>query len=263
MSYLLDKKKKNKKIRNFLLVVFLLGILFYFNNFIFQTTSNLTVGLFRPVIVLGNNLTARVDNLFFYFSSKKYLALENQSLIQDREKLTSQLSNNQTLFLENQELKNILNRKTENQEFILSTILVKPNVTIFDVILIDVGSQAGVSVGDLVFAYGNTPIGKIAEVYDNTAKVVLFSTSGEKTTAIISGRNIYVDLIGRGGGNFEIILPRDLVLEKGTEISLPNINPYVVAKVETIISDPRDSYQKAILKSPVNMFELKFVQVVK
>ncbi|MFA7285996.1 MAG: rod shape-determining protein MreC [Candidatus Paceibacterota bacterium] len=263
MSYLLDKKKKNKKIRNFLLVILLLVILFFFNNFIFKSLSSISVGILRPVFVLGNNLDARVDNFFSYFSSKKYLELENQSLLKDREMLTSQLANYKTLSLENQELKNILNRKPENQDFTLATVLVKPNISVFDIMIIDIGSNAGVSVGDLVFAYGNTPIGKVAEVYDDTSKVVLFSTSGEKTGAIISGRNIAVDLIGRGGGNFEIILPRDLSLEKGTEIILPNTNSYVVAKVETVISDPRDSYQKAILSTPINIFELRFVEVVK
>lgn len=263
MSYLLDKKKRNKKIRNFLLIVLIFVILFFFNNFIFKSFSSLSVGVLRPVFVLGNNLNDRVDNFFSYFSSKKYLALENQSLLKDKESLIAELSNYKTLSLENQELKNILNRKKDDQEFTLATILVKPNVSMFDVVLIDVGSPSGVAVGDLVFAYGSTPIGRIAEVYENTSKVVLFSTSGEKTGAVISGKNIYVDLIGRGGGNFEIILPRDLSLEKGAEIILPDTDSYVLAKVETIISDPRDAYQKAILSTPINIFELRFVEVLK
>jgi len=56
-------------------------------------------------------------------------------------------------------------------------------------------------------------------------------------------------------------LPRDFVLEKRTEIILPGITPYIVGIVETIISDPRDSFQKALLVSPVNIQELKFVEV--
>jgi hypothetical protein len=58
-----------------------------------------------------------------------------------------------------------------------------------------------------------------------------------------------------------MMLPRDLVIEKGNEVVLPGINIRAVATVETIISDPRDSYQKALLKSPINIQELKFVQV--
>jgi len=58
-----------------------------------------------------------------------------------------------------------------------------------------------------------------------------------------------------------MILPRDFVLEKGNEVVLPGITPYTLGVVETIISDPRDSFQKALLVSPVNIQELKFVEV--
>ena len=58
-----------------------------------------------------------------------------------------------------------------------------------------------------------------------------------------------------------MIMPRDLKLEKGDQVVLPGIIPYVVGIVETIISDPRDPFVKALLTSPVNIQELKFVEV--
>jgi len=44
-------------------------------------------------------------------------------------------------------------------------------------------------------------------------------------------------------------------------VVLPGITPYTLGIVQTILSDPRDSFQKALLVSPVNIFELKFVEV--
>jgi hypothetical protein len=44
---------------------------------------------------------------------------------------------------------------------------------------------------------------------------------------------------------------------------LPGMSAHVVGVVETIISDPRDSFQKALLTSPVNIRELKFLEVGK
>jgi hypothetical protein len=72
-----------------------------------------------------------------------------------------------------------------------------------------------------------------------------------------------MQLVGRGGGNFEMILPRDLVVANEATVVLPGITPYVVAVVETILTDPRDSYQKALLASPINIFELNLVEVEK
>ena len=54
-----------------------------------------------------------------------------------------------------------------------------------------------------------------------------------------------------------------LVYRVGCQIVLPGINPYVLATVSTIISDPRKKKQKALLASPVNIQELKFVEVEK
>jgi hypothetical protein len=157
----------------------------------------------------------------------------------------------------------ILGRKNEQVDMILGVVLAKPNQSIYDTLLIDIGINHGVKVGDKVFASGNIPIGTIREVYPSSAKVVLFSNSGEVTSVIVSGKNVSMELVGRGGGNFEMTMPRDFTLLKGDQVVLPSINNHVVAIVETIISDSRDAFQKAILVSPVNFQQLKFVQVEK
>jgi len=145
----------------------------------------------------------------------------------------------------------------------LATILSKPSVSFFDTLIVDVGEKNGVLAGDLVLAYGDIPIGRVSEVYRNTSKITLFSSSGEKTTGIIKGKDIYVEVIGRGGNNFEIILPSDLNIYEGIKILLPDIYPYVFAEVKSIITDPRDLYQKALLVSPINVQEIKFVEIAK
>ena len=191
------------------------------------------------------------------------------SLIKDRDILQNKLAEYDAMLLnynsildENIKIKEILDRKGEKIEMLLSAILSKPNISPYDTLIIDVGSSSGVKEGDTVFALGNIPIGVVSGVEINSSKVVLFSNSGEKTEVVLS-KDVFMQIIGRGGGNFEMILPRDLVLEKGSTVSLPGIFPYVVAKVETIISDPRDSFAKALLTSPVNIQELKFVQIKK
>jgi cell shape-determining protein MreC len=186
---------------------------------------------------------------------------ENQIL---KDELNNEKGKNNEYFAllkKNQELKEILGRTDENKDTILASILV--NNQIFDTFIIDIGENQNIKQGDLVFAYGNIPVGRIAEVYSTSSKVNLFSKAKEKTSVIIQSKNIYIDLIGRGGGNFEIILPRDLVLEKGENVLLPDIDTYLIAKVDSIISDPRDSFQKALLTTPVNINQLRFVQVVK
>ena len=146
---------------------------------------------------------------------------------------------------------------------ILASILSRPNQSPYDTLVIDIGARDGISVGQKVFALGNVPVGYIGMTYPNSSKVTLFSNPGEKTEVVVAGKNVFMEVVGRGNGNFEMILPRDFVLEKGTEVSLSGITSHVLGVVQTIVSDPRDSFQKALLISPVNIQELKFVEIEK
>lgn len=261
MSYLQNRNKKRKNILRIIFVLITLFFVIYFRVSIFSFLSKASNFVFYPILKFGNNISQTISDKKILFISKQNLLNENDSLKNELEILKNESLNYNVILDDNLKLKEILARKKENENMILGTIVSKLGQYFFGTYTIDVGSSDGIKVGDLVFALGNIPIGKVKEVFDHSAKVVLFSKSGEKTEAVISKYDIFVELVGRGGGNFEIILPRDLEIEKGQELLLSNIKPHLIAKVVDIISDPRDSYKKVLLTSPINIQELKFVQV--
>jgi cell shape-determining protein MreC len=267
MSYLLDKKIKRNKVFKYILFVIVLFVLIYFRSGVFYGLSYISSVIFRPVLILGNNIGGTLSNTNSYFYFKNSLLLENEDLKSKLNEEEARMANYNSILDENLKMKEIFGRlpaqagKNPKANMILASILSKPNRSPYDTLVIDIGINSGIVFGQRVFALGNIPIGRIAEVYVNSAKVILFSNPGEKTEVIISGRDTFMQIVGRGGGNFEMSLPRDFVLEKGTEVVLPGITPYVVGIVQTIISDPRDAFQKALLASPVNIQELKFVEV--
>lgn len=261
MSYLLDKKEKRKKFLNIAFGVVIFIFLFYFRLSIFNGFSYISQTIFRPILSAGNSVGEKFGNSISYFLSKNSLYVENQNLQSQIKEEEVRMANYDSIVAENASLKEILGRKNEKTAMILAAILSKPNKSIYDTLLIDAGIKEGVKVGDTVFALGDVPVGRVDIVYDNSSKVVLFSNSGETTQATISNKNVFMDLVGRGGGNFEMILPRDFVLQKGDQALMPGSNAYVLAIAETVISDPRDPFTKALLRSPVNIQELKFVEV--
>lgn len=269
MSYLLDKKIKEKKIFKITISIVLLFILFYFRSGIFNGLSYVTGNLFRPVLVLGNNVGEKFTNTISYFISKNSLYLENENLQIKLEEDKIKMLNYDALLKENYDLKEILGRKKENTNMVLAVILSKPNQSIYSTLTIDVGIEQGIKIGDMVFALGYVPIGRISDVYQNSSKVILFSSAGEKNQGIISSEfsglreDIFVEVVGRGGGNFETILPRDFVFKKGDQVIWPGFNPYVFALIENTISDLRNPFAKTLLTSPVNIQNLKFVEVRK
>src|SRR3989344_1361435 len=202
-----------------------------------------------PLSAVARGTGVILDNIPFY----KEVLIVNQDKIM--------MSNYNSILIENINLKEILGRKNEKTAMILAAVLSKPNQSPYDTIIIDAGTKQGLKTGDVIFALGNIPIGRVSNVYPNSSKVILFSNSGEKMQVVISGKDVFMEVVGRGGGNFEMILPRDFILVKGDQVVLPGITSYVLGIVETIISDPRDPFVKALLVSPANIQELKFVQV--
>ncbi len=90
---------------------------------------------------------------------------------------------------------------------------------------------------------------------------MLYSNPGQITEAVIDGSNASVEIVGRGGGNFEMTIPLDLSAESGKLIILPNTTSEVVAIVDRLISNPTDPIKKVLLRSPVNIQNLKWVQI--
>lgn len=270
MSYLLDRQAKRKKIVVRVLTVFSLALLLFFRASVWHGLSYLASGAFYPVVYVGNGLKTRLGNIGAYFYSKTSLTEENERLLAELREKEAQMLDHDILTAENQSLKEVLERKKTTSSMILGGILSKPNQSAYDTLIIDAGASEGVQDGQMVYAYGEIPIGKISSVNPFTSTVVLFSSSRERTTAVISGasiatehKNVFYDLVGRGGGNFEMILPREINPEKGDHAVLPGFESSVVATVESIISDVRDPFTKVLFVSPVNIQELKFVQVKK
>ena len=245
-----------------------MAVLLYFRTGISHGLSYASGEFFHPVLVLSKNLGAKLGNLNAYFSSKRSLYQENENLKRELSMREAELINHEILVRENENLKEIFSRAPTGKKFLLAAIISKPNQSPYDTLLIDVGETNGARVGDMVYALGNIPIGRIDSTTPRTAKAILFSSPREKTQVIIPaslGQNapsdVFWELTGRGGGNFEMTLPRDFILEKENTAVLPGIRPYAVAIVETILSDPRDPWQIALFRSPVNIQALKFVEV--
>src|ERR1035437_9708272 len=252
MSYLLDKKIKNKKIFKIAFGVIFLIILFFFRAGIFNGFSKISHKIFRPVLITGNNLGDKFKSFGAYFVSKSYLYEQNQKLQAQVDFNNARNSNYDSVVAGNISIKEILNRKDLKVPMVLSAILNKPNRSIYDTLVIDVGAKEGIKTGNTVFALGNVPIGQVDIVYDNSSKVILFSNAGETTQAVISSKNlpvlptgqavgrqdVFMELVGRGGGNFEMIMPKDLTMQKGDQVVMPGISPYVLAIAQTVISDP-------------------------
>jgi len=250
---------RNKKVNVFLSVLFFLVIFFIFT---FSGPKTFIFGVASPFWNLKTFIYYLVIDNVNLLLSKDSLIRENENLKLQIDKDKRDMILKDVLSAENDDLKIALNRKDLNKKSILSIILVKPFLSPYDTLIIDVGNDQNISVGDKVVADGNTFIGYVSEVYNNTSKVVLYSSPGEKVNVLIGNSNIEKEAVGMGGGNFEVDVPREVDVKEGDSIIMPSISPNVFGVISKIEYQSADAFQKVLFNSPVNVSELKWVYVI-
>jgi cell shape-determining protein MreC len=241
MNYLLrDNKKKNKSnIIKYFLIIFILFLVYFF-------FSDSLKGL-------ASSSQRLVGHIFGYYNETTRPISEN-SLVQ-------------MLRSENQELKDLLGRKTDlsPNDVIFSVVLMRPPKTSYDSLLIDIGEDHGLVMGDRVYAENEYLIGQVEEVRHNTSVIKLFSTPGEKIDVLIGTGSSTASVIaeGMGAGNFYIKAPKNISIQESDPIVVHGIYSYILGSAEKIESSEGEAFNHIHFKLPIKLNSLKYVQVKK
>ncbi len=186
---------------------------------------------------------------------KKVVALQTQLDVQG-----ASLVSLSTLEKENEALKAEFGR-TDVVKGLLARVVVPPGRSLYDTLIVDMGSEEGVTVGQSVYAFGSIALGTVSEMTEHTATVLLYSASGRETAGTATGSDIAVTLIGRGAGEYEVRMPRDISFQEGGVITEQSMSIHPLATIQKIVTDPRDPFQRLLAKAPVNLQTLKWVIV--
>ena len=263
MNYQLQNNRRgHRRFLPVLVVVFFIAIiatLFSFFPLLFPSFSQ-SIG--RPLWVSGNLFINHAGIVGSFFSSRTTLIEKNRMLEKEIADLRTKLVAQSVVEKENKELKELWGRNTDTTS-ILAAVLMRPPRSVYDTFVLDAGADSGVMQNDIVLSSDTIALGVIDQVFKNTSRAKLFSSVDTHTSAIVSRNNVSVELIGTGGGNFEIRVPQDVDILSGDTIVFPGITPYVVALVEAIESAPADSFKRVFCKVPVHIGELRLVSVTK
>ena len=259
-------RNKPRKIygKHILIVV----LIFVFGVIVFSLSAGGLLRVLTPVWRAESAIVGGFRNLFSFFRSKDSLIKENQNL---QEKIVSDeilLVSTQTSAESQNALFRSLGRAVSGKG-ISAAVLVHPPETPYDILIIDVGTDDGVVMGQEVSLAVDSSsgqlgpkIGVITEVYKKNSRVLLFSASGEKTNAILERNSVPVVLIGRGGGNFEFTLPREADVVIGDKILSSDINRVLVGVVKDVEMEATDSFKKVLVISAANIYTENFVTVL-
>lgn len=256
VNYLPKNKLRYPYFRRTLILI----LIFIFGTVIFSFLDTIIISTVSPAWKTENVVIRNLQNWTAFFNSQEKLWEENTTL---KEKVSSleltvlSLSRGQT---QEDILLKLAGRKQEPNA-IIATVLTHPPQTPYDIIIIDAGSNDSVTLGSRVTLPEGPVLGTVSEIFPKSAKVNLFSSSGNKTNAILERGNVPITLVGTGGGNFKIDLPHYIAVEKQDRILSASITSHLVAIVGDVNVKPTDSFKEVLAKSPTNIFNIRFVFV--
>lgn len=168
-----------------------------------------------------------------------------QQHISELEQTVAELSRKgvteQRLFQENNRLRGLLgDTKTPR---ILAVVVAKPTELPYDLLQIDRGSQAGISVGAPVYIGTDSVIGLVSDVYLTHSFVTLFTTPGFLATVYVTGPDVTAVLEGLGGGVARVKLPQGIAMQVGDLVHVPSIQPGLYGQITWIESEPTQPEQ--------------------
>lgn len=237
----------NRRRRNFswstALVILLVGLIIFLVWLFRHGTGEIFWSIAKPILTVRNALTlSQVDVL------RAELA-----------QVGARAADRDMLYAENQTLKALLNR-TEGHEVVLATILLRPPGTPYDTLLIDRGSRDGVTEGNRVSAGGTTVVGRVSEVFEESARVLLFSSPGVSYEGVIAGK-ITFSVEGQGGGSLRGEVPVGSEVAVGDHVLLaPGGYASNVSYIERVEGS---SLERVYMQLPVNIQQLLYVEVWK
>lgn len=243
----------------FLVALFLLAV---FNGSVRNFFVGAGTAVFRPFLNFGGSIINWTDNNSYILSNKETLSKENTDLKSKLAEMEAKFLGYEILQKENDELKSALARPDKN-DFIFAYVDSRPPQSPYDILVIDRGTENGIKNGMQVFAYDNILIGYVSEVFGNSSKIKLVSFPGEETNAILFSLNNQVIVIGKGGGNFEIKMPKSVEVNTGEKVVTLGANPTLLGMIDKIEINPSDPFQKLYFRFPFNLQELKYVAIKK
>jgi cell shape-determining protein MreC len=272
MTYLRTNKRPAQKRAQLLYFIggVIIVVLVIIHLLLPHLLPSLFASVFRPF------WTARFSIRAGSLDSRESLLLENESLKFLIDEYDTRLSTQKSLEQENLEIKSLLGRKKDmssstdyvssSSTFIfsnktLSAVLMRPPLSSYDELIIDIGMDYGVEINDKVYGPGSTLIGRVVDVLTHTSKVLLYSSPQEKYEVNIGSNNTIATAEGRGGGQYSAVVSRGASIKDGDFVTVPSIDNGPFGIVTAILSDPAEAFETVLFSSPVNIYSLKWVLV--
>lgn len=197
----------------------------------------------------------------------RQLKEENTFLKEELLKLKSSMFTKQELIVQNKRLRKMLSLKEQHPQVLVSTIIINKNPSSWrKEILIDIGTDHNIQVGDPVIDFNTHLIGRVARVGSHQSWVRLISDPNFKI--IVNCQGLSTLLVGALFEGAKLLyVPYDFSIQKDDEVTIVDTNKsnltLAVGKVSSVGKSPSCLTQQVFVRPYTDLSQLKEVFVVK
>lgn len=222
-------------------------------SFLPRVSGYISFPFLQTKIFLGERLAGSAAG----FRAKSSLFRENQILKERLTLLSVELREAGDLRRENEYLRGL--GPSGRPRGLPAAVLSRPPRLTYDTFLLDSGRLSGVLEGAKVIS-GRVALGEVERVYRHSSLVKLYSSPDREVDVELSGLSAPTVARGRGGGGFEMELSKEAPVVAGDLVYLPG-GQAMLGAVESIESRETDAFKKVFFKTPLNLFEIRFVEI--
>lgn len=140
-------------------------------------------------------------------------------------------------------------------------ILARPPRSSYDTLILDVGQSEGIRENDIV-VFSGIALGRILSVSQSSSIAELYSSPGLERDVILGNPQAVAIASGKGGGSFEVSLPRDVSVAIGDPVRISRSETLALGTVVEIEGVPTDPTKIIRFRSPISLAALDYVGII-
>jgi cell shape-determining protein MreC len=238
------------------------AVVFVFILLLVRVTFPNVFGFIAAPVLRSSSAIGEANHTFFSsFNNAVVLTAENDELNKENAALTSE---NAALMKKVANLTALQGASGLQQKAslgIVADVIARPPLSPYDTLVLAQGARAGIRTGMEAFGAGHVPLGVVESVSDDFSRIVLFSSSGMRTSGWIGSASVPIAVHGAGGGAFSVTLPRSAGIIVGDSVFVPGPGMLPLGVVSRIDGDPSSPAATLRITPFVNLFSIGSVEL--
>jgi rod shape-determining protein MreC len=211
----------------------------------------------------------KLKSSFINYSEAQNLKSENEKLNEEVSRLNYDVSQLQAYKIENEKLRAALNFKEEKGYDLITTNVIGRDTNQANTLVINKGTKDGIEIGYAAIVDNGIIIGKIIDVKDYLATILLLPDKQSQLIVSTESSNKSIGLAeGEYGLSIKInlisqdldIKEGDIIISSGTENFIPR--GLIIGKINRVISQENELFKSATLKPLADYNDISIVSII-